>query len=141
MVTKLKFPPELAKEIQQRLDQAKELYSRSVSRDGKALCVEGGIGSENYVSPDGDVYVETYDLSTGEPTGIDRSRLVQIAVLVTGSSIIPGLAEMLPKRRPEAPACEKCDGTGWLLRELFSSSPNGQGLICDKCAGLGWIEL
>ena len=137
----MKFPPKLAKEIQQRLDQAKVFYPSAVSSDGKAVCIEGGIGSENYVSPDGDVYVETYDLSTGEPSGIDRSRPAQIAVLVTGSSIIPGLAEMLPKRPPEAPACGKCDGSGWLLRELFSSSAAEQGIICDKCAGLGWIEL
>jgi hypothetical protein len=137
----LKFSPKLAKEIQHRLDQAKEFYPSTVSRDGKAVCIEGGIGSENYVSPDGDVYVETYDLSTGEPSGIDRSRLAQIAVLVTGSSIIPGLAEMLPKRPPEARACGKCDGTGWLLREVFRSSTGEQGVICDECAGLGWIEL
>ena len=137
----MKFPPELAKEIQARLDRAKEFYPGTVSHDGKAVCIEGGIGYENYVSPDGDVYVAGYDLTTDEPPVIDRSRLAQIAVLESGSSMIPRLAEMLPNRPSEAPMCQKCQGTGWILQEVFRSSRGEKGILCHECAGLGWIEV
>jgi hypothetical protein len=137
----VEFPPELANEIQARLDRAKEFYPGTVSRDGKAVCLEGGIGYENYVSPDGDVYVETYDLTTDEAPVIDRSRLAQIAVLMTGSSMIPGLSEMLPKRPPDTPTCGACHGTGWILQEVFRSSTGEKGILCQACAGLGWIEV
>lgn len=138
----MKFPPELANEIQARLDRAKKLHPGSVSKDGKAVCIEGSIGHNSYVSPDGDVFLEVYDIGSDEPPFYDRSRSAQIAVLVLGSETIPKLAEMLPERPPEAPICEKCNGSGWILQGLFRSSTGGKskGILCDECSGLGWIE-
>ena len=137
----MKFPPELTNEIQALLDHARQFNPVAVSPDGKALCVGGGIGYENYVTPDGDVYAELYDLTTSGPPVIERSRLVQIAVLMDGSSTIPRLAEMLPKRPPKAPTCETCHGTGWILQGVFRSAKGEKGILCHECAGLGWIEV
>src|SRR4051812_34259257 len=99
----MEFPPELVKEIQARLDQAKKLYPNRVPPYDKAVMVDGSIGYGCFVSPDGDVFMESYDIGTDDPPVYDRSRLAQIAVLVLGSRTMPKLAELLPKRPPEAP--------------------------------------
>ena len=136
------FTPELVSEIQARLDEAKKLYPAALSSDRKALLVDGSIGYGCYVSPDGDVYMETYDIGSDEPPVIDRSRLAQIAVLILGSRTMPKLAELLPQRSPEAPACAECNGTGRLHQELRQTFGNDwEGFLCDKCSGLGWIEF
>ena len=138
----MEFPPELVKEIQARLDQAKELNPGAESPYGKAVMVDGSIGYGCFVSPDGDIFMETYDLGTDDPPVYDRSRLAQIAVLVLGSRTMPKLAEMLPKRPPEAPTCAKCNGTGWLHQELRQTfGKDWKGFLCDKCSGLGWLEV
>jgi hypothetical protein len=136
----MEFPPELVNEIQARLDEAKELYPAALSKDRKALLVDGSIGYGCYVSPDGDVFMETYDIGSDESPVIDRSRGAQIAALILGSRTMPKLAELLPKRTPEAPSCAKCDGTGRLHQEVFRQSFGGEGLLCDECSGLGWVE-
>jgi hypothetical protein len=138
----MKFPPELVNEIKARLDQAKKLYPAAFSTDRNALLVDGSIGYDCYVTPDGDVFMETYEPLSDEPPVIDRSRSAQIQVLVLGSRNIPMLAEMLPKRPPEAPACEKCNGSGRLHQELRQTFGNDwEGFLCDECYGLGWIEV
>ena len=67
-----------------------------------------------YVSPDGDIFMETYDPSNDEPPVADRSRQAQIACLILGSRTLPNLAQLLPIRSPEAPTCDTCKGVGWL---------------------------
>jgi len=138
----MEFPPELVNEVQTHLDEAKERYPAALSKDRRALLVDGSIGYGCYVSPDGDVYMETYDIGSDEPPVIDRSRHAQIAVLVLGSRTMPKLVELLPKRPPEAPACEKCNGTGRVHQELRQTfGKNWEGFLCDQCSGLGWIEV
>ena len=137
----MEFPPELVNEIQARLDRAKELYPGALSPDRQAVMVDGSMGYGCYVSPDGDVFMELYDIGTDDPPVYDRSRSAQIAVLVLGSRTMPKLAEMLPKRPPEAPACAECNGTGRLHQELQQTFGKGwDGFLCDKCSGLGWVE-
>jgi hypothetical protein len=63
----VQLPPELKSEIQTRLDRARESDPSSLSSDRTAICVDGSIGYDCYVSPEGDVFMETYDLSNKEP--------------------------------------------------------------------------
>lgn len=137
----MEFPPELVTEIQTRLDRLKELHPNTASQDRKALHVDGSIGYDCYVTPDGDVFMETYDLGTDEPSVIDRSRAAQIAVFILGSRTLPMLAKLLPNRPPEAPACATCNGTGWIYQELFRQNFGNEGILCNECSGLGWIEV
>ena len=60
--------------------------------------IHGSIGYGCYFSPDGDIYIEEYDIASDEPPTIDRSRLAQIAALVLSSQNMPKLADLLPKR-------------------------------------------
>lgn len=140
-VSIMQFPPELRTEIQSHIDQAKELYPASLSEDGKALLVDGSIGYGCYVSADGDIFMETYELGTDEPSVFDRSRKAQIAVLVLGSRTLPKLAEMLPKRPSDALDCTTCNGIGWLHQELFRERFDSNGILCPDCSGLGWVEV
>ena len=103
--------------------------------------VYGSIGYGCYVSPDGDVYVETYDIGSDAPPVIDRSRGAQIQVLILGSRYLPKLADLLPKRPPEVPECGKCSGSGRVLQGLTVFGKDWEGLLCDECNGLGWVEL
>lgn len=138
----MEFPPELVSEIQARLERAKELYPGALSRDRKAVLVDGSMGYGCYVSPDGDVYMETYDIGSEEPPVIDRSRRAQIAALILGSRTLPKLAELLPNRPPDAPTCVECNGIGRLHQELQQIfGKDWEGFLCDKCSGLGWIEV
>lgn len=56
------LPPEIADEIQRKLEQAKRLYPSALSADHKAVMVDGSIGYGCFVSPEGDVYMETYEI-------------------------------------------------------------------------------
>src|SRR5688500_17177804 len=133
----MEFPSEIVRQIQVRLAEAQELYPAALSADRKSLLVDGGIGYGCYVSPDGDVFMETYEVSSDAPPLIDRSRGAQITVLVRGSRTLPELAELLPERQPEAPSCAECGGSGRLHQEAFG----GKGFLCLECCGLGWVEL
>ena len=130
----LQLTPEISKEIQTRLERAKEHYPSALSADRKALLVDGSIGYGCYISPDGDIFMETYDIGSNAVPLIDRSRRAQIAVLVLGSHTIPQLAELLPQRPPEAATCEECDSSGWVGPDKFR-------LLCQECSGLGWVEV
>jgi hypothetical protein len=131
------LPPELKSEIQTRLDRAKESHPSSLSPDRTAIRVDGSIGYDCYVSPDGDIFMETYDLSNDEPPVADRSRQAQIACLILGSRTLPNLAQLLPIRPPEAPTCDTCEGVGWLHQGVLGP----RGILCHECSGLGWTEV
>ena len=102
--------------------------------------IHGSIGYGCYFSPDGDIFIEEYDIGSDEPPTIDRSRLAQIAALVLSSQYMPQLASLLPKKPANAPLCEECQGSGWLHQELFHRVFKSEGLLCSKCSGLGWLE-
>ena len=135
----MQFPPELSSEIQTRIDRALKSHPGALSADRKALLVDGSIGYGCYVSPDGDVFMETYDVGSDEPSIFDRSRRAQIACLMLGSRSLPQLAELLPTRPSNAQSCETCRGSGWLLREPVQKQSAGDSVLCHDCSGLGWL--
>jgi hypothetical protein len=71
--------PELKSEIQARLDRTKESSPGRLSKDGTAVSICGSIGFDCYISPDGDLFMETYELFSDEPPVIDRNREAQIS--------------------------------------------------------------
>jgi hypothetical protein len=125
----MQFPPELANELRVRLEEARARFPAALSRDQRALLVDGGIGYACFISPEGDVYYETYDWTSDEPAQADRSPQAQLRVLVLGARLIPGLRDLLPARPADAQACPDCQGLGWQER-IF---------ICIACSGLGWL--
>ena len=134
----MQLPPELAKEIQARFDRAKN-GSGCLSTDRSAVLVDGSLGYDCYVSPEGDLILETYDVGSDEPPTVDRSRHAQLVVLLFGSRNLPQLAELLPKRPSGVPDCSGCNGTGWTHQEIYRHF-GGEGIVCQKCSGLGWVE-
>jgi hypothetical protein len=134
------LPPEIAAEIRTRLERARKLYPASLSNDHQAVMLHGSIGYGCYFSPDGDVFIEEYDLGSDEPPTADRSRLAQIAAVVLTSRYIPQLAALLPQRSANALLCEECEAKGWLHQEMFRRVFKSEGLLCSKCSGLGWLE-
>ena len=133
----MKLPPEIKSEIQARFERAKESPPGRLSKDRKAVHICGSIGYDCYISPDGDIFMETYDLSNDEPPVAERSRQAQIACLVLGTEYLPALAQLLPERPPDAPMCDTCKGVGWLHRGVLGP----KGILCHDCSGLGWIEV
>ena len=133
----MELPPEIKSEIQARFDRIKKSCAAQLSGDRTAVPICGSIGYTCYISPDGDIFMETYDLSNDEPPVADRSRLAQIACLVLGSEYMPALTQLLPNRPPGAPTCDTCKGVGWLHRGALGP----KGILCHDCSGLGWIEI
>ena len=134
------LPAEIAAEIRTRLERARELHLGNLSSDRGAVMLHGSIGYGCYFSPDGDIFIEEYDIGSDEPPRIDRSRAAQIAAVVLTSRYIPQLAPLLPKRSANALSCEECEGKGWLHQEMFRRVFKSEGLLCNKCSGLGWLE-
>jgi hypothetical protein len=103
---------------------------KSLSGDGSALRVDGSLGYDCYVSPEGDAWIETYD---DLPPVADRSSRGRIMALVLGMRTQPLLGELLPSRTESAETCRACAGVGFI--------PIGPGrVICHDCCGLGWIS-
>jgi len=136
----LNLLPEIEKDIRARVERAKELYPSSLSTDRKAVMLHGSIGYGCYFLPDGDIFIEEYDLANDEAPTVDRSRLAQIAAVVLTSRYIPQLSALLPKKSADALLCEECDGKGWLHQEMFRCVFKSEGLLCTRCSGLGWLE-
>ena len=137
-VFNMQLPPELANEIARRFERAKA-NGGSLSTDRTAVLVDGSIGYGCYISPDGDLFMETYDIGSDEPPTVDRSYGAQIQVLLLGSRSLPQLAELIPQRPLAANDCSACNGTGRThleLSRLFGSD----GFLCQVCFGLGWIR-
>jgi hypothetical protein len=134
------LPPEIAAEIRSRLEYARESCPVNLSGDRQAVMLHGSIGYGCYFSPDGDIFIEQYDIGSDESPTVNRSREAQIAALVLTSRYMPQLAALLPKRPANAPSCRDCDGTGWLHQEMFRRVFKSEGLLCTKCSGLGWLE-
>src|SRR5687768_2212037 len=97
----MQFPAELSSEIQARIDRALDSQPAALSADRKALLVDGGIGYGCFVSPNGDIFMETYEVGSDGPSTFDRSRRAQISCLMLGSRTLPKLAELLPPRPPD----------------------------------------
>lgn len=129
----MKLPDRVRVLVSERLRAARERYPASLSKDGSAVLVDGGIGYGAYVSPDGDVFMETYDDTNESPSKTDRSARGQYMALVLGTRTLPELATLLPQRPNRAADCDSCRASGW--RTL---GPEVR-FICKVCAGLGWL--
>jgi hypothetical protein len=124
---------ELKAKIQQRLDEAKQMHPASLNSDGTSVAISSGLGYAAFISPSGDLYMETYELDADSDVKIDRSTRAQIEVLVLGAKFLPELRDLLPPRAPEAASCSTCSGGGWWTLAL------GVRIVCPDCAGLGWL--
>jgi len=128
------FSASLRQRLVAKLAEAREKYPAALSDDGKALLVDVGIGYGAFVSPDGDIFMETYDLADSSPPTVDRSTHAQAIVVGLGARRILELAELMPSRPQGARDCLACAGEGW---KRFG--PDFR-FICQACAGLGWRE-
>lgn len=129
----MELPPEIAAELRRRLEEARLRYPAGVSPDSNAVLVDGSIGYSCMMSPEGDVYMETYDLCTEDAPVVDRSRRAQLLVLALGARTLPQLESLLPARPAEAADCPECRGAGrFHVKE--------HRFVCNACCGLGWID-
>ncbi len=128
--SRLNLPEGIAAEIRRRIESVQNGEPGEISPDGGAFAVNGGPGYTLFLSPDGDAYVEEYELDETPPV-TKRDRGTQILALLLGSRLIPELASVLPTRPPATPDCDRCSGTGRILPIK---------LICGECHGLGWVE-
>ena len=128
------FPSSLRDKLTERLREARVKYPAALSADGRAFLVDGGLGYGAYVSPEGDVFMETYDLATDSEAKCDRSERAQAMVLVLGSRRMPELGALIPARPTEAVDCAECVGEGW---RRFGPEMR---FICQACGGLGWCR-
>ena len=134
----MELPPKIKSEIQARFHEAQNARG-SLSTDRTAVMVDGSIGYGCYISPNGDVFMETYDIATDEPPTVDRSYAAQIRVFILGSRTLPELAELIPPRPSEADDCSACNGSGRTHLEFSRVFGNGwDGFLCEVCFGLGW---
>ena len=120
------LPEDIIAELKQRL--AKRLGPASAANPD-AVAVHTSLGVTACISPEGDVFLETFELSGDAPPQIDRGRRGQLITLVLGSRLMPALRNLIPERPADAPTCGKCEGNGWVFSGL---------VICEECCGLGW---
>jgi hypothetical protein len=128
----MQLTEELRREVAARFESAKAGRGGLLSEDGTAVMVQGSIGYAACISPAGDIFMEVWADRDDEPSVIDRSYQAQLQVLVLGSSRLPALAALLPKRPEGTPACSEC-ADGW-------RSIGPIRIICETCSGLGWIS-
>jgi hypothetical protein len=120
--------------LQRQIAQIRRGAPGRLSSDGAAFCVFGSLGVDCYVSPDGDAFVEEYDIGDDSPAIRIGGPHGRIKALVLGAQRYPVLSEFLPTRPEDAVACEVCGGEGFLnfiTRGYF---------ICHDCCGLGWTS-
>jgi hypothetical protein len=130
----MKLPDDVRAEVAAEYLRAKERFPAALSSDGRAVLVDGGLGYGAYVSPEGDVFMETYDIGDqSSEVKVDRSARAQTMALVLGSKRMQLLAKLLPSRPAAAASCGPCGGEGW--RHLGPTIT----FICSDCAGLGWL--
>jgi hypothetical protein len=129
----MELPPEIAEEVRRRVEHAHCHSPQHLSLDGKAIRVDGGPGYDCYISPEGDVYMETYDLLSEDDTVADRSRRAQLLVFALGARTLPELRSLMPRRPVGVADCVKCLGEGRFPHPKVE-------LICGVCCGLGWLE-
>jgi len=119
--------------LRKRIAEVRAGAPGQLSSDGSALMVDGSIGYECYVSSEGSVFIENYDMVGESPSICDRSLRGQIAALVLGTRMHPVLRELLPPRDEDATTCGSCAGEGFV-----HSGPIR--ILCEECCGLGWVS-
>ncbi|MFO0878845.1 MAG: hypothetical protein U0840_16005 [Gemmataceae bacterium] len=99
----MELPPGIAAEIRRRIELYRQELPGALSPDGSALRVCGSIGYDAWITPDGDVWLETYDLPNEDNRVEDRSPRAQILVLALGIRTLPELEALLPARPTTRP--------------------------------------
>ena len=92
-----------------------------------------------FVSPDGELFIESYWTDENGSTRIDRSRRAQIETLVLGARNHPILAQFVPHRTEDAATCEACSGKGFVSFE-HGKIKTEPVFLCEQCSGLGWTS-
>lgn len=127
------LPPIIREILQARLQEALEKYPAALSPDKRAVLIDGGIGYCAWASPDGDLYLETYEPGVTGASKFNRTLRARASVIVLGSRTLPELLQILPKRPATGIDCTCCEATGW--RTVTERAR----FICVACGGLGWV--
>src|SRR4051794_5343167 len=106
----MELPANIRDEVRRRWEFYRAHRPLMLSPDGKAIRVDGSIGYDCYISPDGDVYMETETRANGYQLVVDRSRRAQLSVFALGSRTFPELEGLLPVRPAGAANCAECQG-------------------------------
>ncbi len=114
-----------------RINQPMAEWLRAV--DG--LYLFGTIGMEAVLRADGAVWVSRADRwpESDEHTWRPATDLERYGALVIASRRHAELAQLLPPQPPDAPACARCTGSGFLFGD------DQTGVLCPDCGGLGWV--
>ena len=124
---------ELLKEVKRRFDHAAASDPSSLSQDGKGVMVAQGLGYTAFVTPEGEAFLEEYELDGSEGVTVDRSARGHAQALLLAKKRFPEIVELLPTRPPHAPNCRDCESG------LRSVGP--MEFFCKTCFGLGWVQL
>jgi len=127
------LPPEVRTYLEREIASARKTAPALLSADGRALMVTGSIGYCGYIAPDGDIYMELYDVDGSFQ--VDRTLPAQIEVIVLASRRRPELQALLPRRTARDRDCAPCAGSGWM--SLPTEPP--VRILCADCRGLGWL--
>ena len=138
----LNVPDWLPAFVTSRMAVAEREHPQSAEwiKEAGGITLFATIGAEAFLRPDGSVWyyqavdwVNSDECEWREGQGNDRW-----AALVLGSKRMPELKELLPRRPPNAPNCQRCSGRGEIL---VNRQADGQdrGIICPDCGALGWI--
>ena len=108
-------------------------HGRTELPTGPGLCLSGSLGTDNAITPDGQLWHNSYELS-----GTDSTENWRVATEKERTSILvsvqkrrfPELIVLLPCKPPGAQACHECNGTGFLHADF---------VWCQRCGCLGWL--
>jgi hypothetical protein len=123
------IPPGVRSFVVQAVAEARA-NSPNADEGLNGLLLAGGPGGCSFLDADGEVWNRTYwdNLESVEQVLDGPTKVGLIAI---AAERIPALAEWLPRRPENAPDCQVCNKTGWLLPPL-------PRLQCPECFGMGW---
>jgi|SRR5947209_9111989 len=135
----MEIPPELSKQIEQRLsdfiaDQSNPDYLRHYAAKFKILPLYLGWTAFLAINPEGEII---YMPTEGEPIvpRVETDPVQRNLALCQGSKRYPELACLIPPKPDGANVCPGCNGTGV---HPSTSIETYKALIC-RCGGAGWL--
>src|SRR5690242_3906664 len=95
------------------------------------VCIWGTIGLEAVLRPDGSMMMLASRTGTDEPLPTREATVQERFGLLTDAARNhwSELQRLVPRRPPEATACSKCSGTGFVHKQI----------LCPTCWSLGWL--
>lgn len=126
----MKLTSKLADKIERAIAAAAVAPKGHIDQEASSnhgLALFGTIGEVWLLRADGSLW--RVDSDFGLPLEPLPEELHTVAI-VAGVQRHPWLAELLPRRPPEAVTCPECAGTGKLGPE--------NAYFCSRCSGLGW---